>query len=207
MKSTLKILAVALVYVFSTTSCAKTFYSVDYKRLAQHHQSVAVMPSFVSIASTGANKRVVAEVLERQEAAESFNFQQVIHAWMQKSKSDGKVAVEIQDIEITNARLKSAGYPETLLTDAKLCEILGVDGIIVSNFELSKPLSTDEAIALGITTGVWANTDEVIATLGISDCANTKIIWNYEQKLSGDSPIRIVEKFIQKTGKKIPYVR
>ena len=207
MKSVLKISAVAFVFVFLTTSCAKTFYSVDCKRLAQHHQSVAVMPSFVSIASTGVNRRVAAEVLERQEAAESLNFQQAIHTWMKKSKSDGKVTVEIQDIEVTNARLKSAGYPKTLLTDAKICEILGVDGIIVSNFELSKPFSTAEALTLGITTGVWASTDEVKAALGVSDCANTKIIWNYEQKLSGDSPIRIVEKFIQKTGKKIPYVR
>ena len=207
MKSVLENSAIALVFVLLMTSCAKTFYSVDGKRLAQHHQSVAVMPSFVSIASTGVNRKVAAEVLERQEAAESLNFQKAINAWMQKSKSDGKVAIEIQDIEVTNARLKSAGYPETLLTDAKICEILGVNGIIVSNFELSKPLSTDEAIALGITTGIWANTDEVKATLGVSDCANTKIIWSYEQKLEGDSPIRIVERFMQKAGKKIPYVK
>jgi len=43
--------------------------------------------------------------------------------------------------------------------------------------------------------------------LGISDCANTKIIWSYQQKLSGDNPRKMVDKFIEKAGKKMPYVK
>jgi len=208
MKSVSKISAIALVFALLTSSCAKTFYSVDGKNLAQkHHRSVAVMPSFVSIAPTGANRKVVTEALEEQAAVESLNFQRAIHVWMQKSKSEGKITVEIQDIETTNSKLKSAGYPEVLLSDAKICEVLGVDGIVVSNFELSKPFTTGEAAALGVTMGVWANTDEIKATLGISDCANTKIIWSYQQKLSGDNPRKMVDKFIEKAGKKMPYVK
>jgi hypothetical protein len=171
MKSTLKISAFALVSAVLLSSCAKTFYSVDGKSLAQkHHQSVAVMPSFVSIAQKGVYRKAVAEALETQETAEALNFQQAIHAWMQKSKSEGKVSVAIQDIETTNAKLKSAGYPETLLTDAKLCEILGVDGIIVSNFELYKPMTAQEALTLNIVTRTWAfYSDEVRGTIAISD--------------------------------------
>ena len=208
MKSVLKISAVALAATLLFSSCAKIFYSVDSKTLAQkHHQSVAVMPSFVSINTKGANRKVASEVLERQEAVESLNFQQSIHTWLQKSKSEGKVAVAIQSIETTNAKLKSAGYPETLLSDAKICEVLGVDGIIVSNFELSKPYSTSEAIALGVITNIWVDTDEIKATLGICDCANTKTIWSYEQKLSGNDPRMMVEKFMKKAGKKMPYIK
>ena len=207
MKSLLKNSAVALVVVLLLSSCAKTFYSVDSKTLAQRHQSVAVMPSFVSISPKGANKKVASEVLERQETVESLNFQQSIHAWLQRSKSDGKLTISIQNIETTNAKLKSVGYPETLLTDAKICEVLGVDGIIVSNFELSKPFSTSESIALGISTNVWVNTDEIKAILGISDCANGKTIWSYEQKISGNDSRTIVDKFMKKAGKKMPYVK
>ena len=208
MKSVLKNSAFALAVVLLSSSCAKTFYSVDGKSLAQkHHRSVAVMPSFVSIAPKGVYRKAVAEALERQEAVESLNFQQAIHAWMQKSKSEGKVGVEIQDIAVTNAKLKSAGYPETLLTDAKLCELLGVDGIIVSNFELSKPMSTSEVVAIGISTGAWLPTDEVRATIAISDCANKKIIWSYQQKIDGDNWETITKKFIKKAGKKMPYVK
>jgi hypothetical protein len=209
MKSVLKISAVALAVVVLSSSCAKTFYSVDGKSLAQkHHRSVAVMPSFVSIAPKGVYRKAVTEALERQEAVEALNFQQAIHAWMQKSKSEGKVGVEIQDIETTNAKLKSAGYPETLLTDAKLCEILGVDGIIVSNFDLYQPMTAQEALTLNIVTRTWAfYSDEVRGTIAISDCANKKIIWSYQHKMEGDSPVKVVENFMKKAGKKMPYVK
>jgi len=206
MKSIIKISAVALVLVLFSSSCAKTFYSVDSKALSQKHRSVAIMPSIVAISSKGANRKVAAEVLERQEAVEAQSFQQAVNAWIQKRKSEGKVTVQIQDIEITNARLKDAGYPETLLTNAKICEILGVDAIIVSNFELSKPMTFEEAIALTIALGIVFASDEVIGTIGISDCAENKLIWSYRHKISGYSPISVVEAFMKKASRKMPYV-
>ena len=201
MEKVFKLSAVALMLVLLSTSCAKTYYSVDSKTIAQkRHQSVAVMPSFVSVSPKGLNKKMAAEELEKQETEQSRNFQQAIYAWMQKSKSDGKVALEIQDIETTNAKLKSAGYPEVLLTDAKLSEILGVDGIIVSNFDLSRSMAF-------ISPSLIIPTDEVDATIEINDCANKKVIWSYRQKLSGDSPKKIVDSFMKKAGNKMPYIK
>ena len=208
MKSALKTSAAALALIFLLSSCATTFYSVDGKTLAQkHHRSVAIMPSFVSIAPTGAHRKVAAEVLERQEAVEALNFQQAIYGWLQKKKSENKVTVEIQDIEATNAKLKSAGYPETLLTDAKLCEVLGVDGIIVSNFELSKLMSASEAIAMALILNIWTPINEVRGTIAISDCANKKIIWSYHHVLQGNDQKTIVEQFMKSAGKKMPYIK
>ena len=214
-KTCFAVWAVGIVLLLS--SCAKIFYTVDGKTIAQkHHRSVAVMPSFVSISRTGAHRKAALEVLERQEAVEALNFQQAIHVWMQKSKSEGKVTVEIQDIEETNAKLKNAGYPETLITDAKICEILGVDGIILSNFEMSKPFTTGEAIGLSIAMSVLSpnpgmagmiSNDEIRGTIAINDCANQKIIWSYQQKLEGDNPQAIVARFMKRAGKKIPYVK
>jgi hypothetical protein len=204
MKSVLKISVVALILALLTSSCAKTFYSVDGKSIAQkHHKSVAVMPSFVSISPKGVNRKFAAEVLEKQEAIESLNFQRAIYVWMQKRKSEGKVVVEIQDIEATNVKLKNAGYPETLITDAKICEILGVDGIIVSNFELSKTI-----MMLGtVPAMIPFEMDEVEAVIGINDCANNKIIWSCRQKLTESDLKKVINSFMKKIGKKMPYVK
>jgi len=208
MKALLKISAVALMFVLLSSSCAKTFYSVDSKVLAQkHHRSVAVMPSYISIAPKGVYRKAVAEALEQQETIEALNFQKAIYAWMFKSKSNGKVNVDIQDIEETNAKLKNAGYPETLLTDARLCEILGVDGIISSNFELTKPLSTSDVIAIAVATGIWLPADEVRGTIAIIDCANRKIIWSYQRKIEGEDLKTITNSFMKGAGKKMPYVK
>jgi hypothetical protein len=207
MKSVLKNSAIALALVLLSSSCATTFYSADSKTSAQKHRSVAIMPSSVTILPKGVNRKVMTEVLQRQENIEALNFQLAIYAWMLKSKSDGKISIEIQDIDATNAKLKSAGYPETLLSDAKLCEILGVDGIVVSTFQLSKPMSSGDAAALSAATGVYLTSDEVRGTIGLNDCADKKLIWSFEQKMSGNDARAIVSQLMKKAGKKMPYVK
>lgn len=188
------------------SSCAKIFYSPDARTLANKQQTIAIIPSKISIA---ASRKVDAEAMKEQQKTESLNFQNEIYSWMLKRKMQGKITKEIQEIQTTNAKLKRAGYPENPLTTAELCEVLGVDGIMTSNFGLSKPMSDGAAIALGLLVGAWGSTNEVRATLSISDCENKKLIWNYEHKLSGgvgSSPSRIVDQLMRQASRKMPYV-
>jgi hypothetical protein len=188
------------------SSCAKIFYSPDARTLANKQQTIAIIPSKISIA---ASRKVDAEAMKEQQKTESLNFQNEIYSWMLKRKMQGKITKEIQEIQTTNAKLKRAGYPENPLTTAELCEVLGVDGIMTSNFGLSKPMSDGAAVALGLLVGAWGSTNEVRATLSISDCENKKLIWNYEHKLSGgvgSSPSRIVDQLMRQASRKMPYV-
>jgi len=188
------------------SSCAKIFYSPDARTLANKHQTIAIIPPNVSIA---ARRNVDADAMKEQQKAESLNFQNEIYSWMLKRKMQGKITLEIQEIRTTNAKLERAGYPEIPLTIAELCEVLGVDGIMTSSFGLSKPMSDGAAVALGLMVGVWGATNEVRTTLSISDCENKKLIWNYEQKLSGvvgSSPSRIVDQLMRQASRRMPYV-
>lgn len=188
------------------SSCAKIFYSPDARALANKQQTIAIIPPKISIA---ASKKVDAEAMKEQQKTESLNFQNEIYSWMLKRKMQGKITKEIQEVQTTNAKLLKAGYPENPMTTAELCEVLGVDGIMTSNFGLSKPMSDGAAVALGLLVGVWGATNEVRATLSISDCENKKLIWNYEHKLSGgvgSSPSRIVDQLMRKASRKMPYI-
>lgn len=188
------------------SSCAKVFYSPDARTLANKQQTIAILPPTISIA---ARRKVDPEALKEQQKTESLNFQKEIYSWMLKRKMQGKITKEIQEIETTNAKLKRAGYPENPLTTAELCEVLGVDGIMTSNFGLSKPMSEGAAVAVGLLVGVWGSTNEVQASLSISDCENKKLIWNYEHKLSGgvgSTPARIVDQLMRQASRKMPYV-
>lgn len=205
MKPISKIL-VFLVTLMFTSSCAKIFYSPDAKSLANQQQTIAILPSTVSIA---ASKKIDAETMREQQKTESINFQKEIYSWMLKRKMQGKLTKEIQEIETTNAKLKKAGYPDNPLTTPEICEILGVDGIMSSNFGLSKPMSDGAAVAIGLVAGAWGATNEVRTTLSISDCKNKKLIWNYEHKLSGSigsSPSRIVDQLMRQASLKMPYM-
>ena len=202
----LKNLSLFLVLGIMLSSCAKIFYSPDAKELAQNHQFIAILPPSVSIA---ASKKVEAEALIEQQKTESLNFQKEMYSWMLKRKMQGKIDPEIQYVETTNAKLKNAGYPEKILTPAELCDVLGVDGTISSNFSLSKPMSQGAAIAVGVLLGAWGSTNEVTVSLNIKDCANNKLIWNYDHKFSGSvgsSPARLVDGLMRHASKKMPYI-
>lgn len=121
----------------------------------------------------------------------------------------GKISPEIQEVEVTNAILRKAGYPENNFAPMELCELLGVDGIMGSNFSMTKPMSQGAAIALGVVFGAWGATNEVTVTLNIKDCANKKLIWNYDHKFSGSvgsSPARLVDGLMRNASRKMPYI-
>ncbi|QQS28827.1 MAG: hypothetical protein IPM47_18600 [Sphingobacteriales bacterium] len=205
-KSYLMFLCLSIVAIF-VSSCAKIYYSPDAKSLASKHQTIALVPPTVSIA---ANKKVDGEAMKEQQKTESLNFQKEMHSWLLRRKMQGKINQEILDIETTNAKLKKSGYPEIPLTSAEICEVLGVDGILTSNFGLSKPMSDGAAVAVGILFGAWGATNEARVSLGIYDCDNKKLIWNYDHKYSGSvgsSPARLVDQLMRHASKNMPYIR
>jgi hypothetical protein len=189
------------------TSCAKIFYTPDAVKVAQSHRVIAIIPPKVSIA---ASKKVDAESLKEQQRTESLNFQKEIYAWMLKRKMQGKIQQEILDIETTNAKLIAVGYPEKVMTPSEICTVLEVDGIIGSNFSLSKPISDGAAIALAVLSYGGGATNQVGVSLSISDCSGKKLIWNYDHKYSGgigSSPSSIVDALMRHASKKMPYIQ
>jgi hypothetical protein len=205
MKSIKKLFLIAL-SISILTSCAKIFYSADAIPLAHSHKTIAIIPPTVSIA---ASRKTDAKAIKEQQKTESLNFQKEMYAWMLKRKMQGKLTQEILDVETTNAKLASAGYPEKAMTPGEICAILGVDGLIGSNFGLSKPMSDGAAIALALLGAGGGSTNEVRVSLNINECAVKKLIWNYDHKYSGgigSSPSRLVDAMMRKASKKMPYL-
>ncbi len=206
MKTIKSILFLGFVLILFS-SCAKIFYSSDAYTLAHQHKLIAILPPTVSIA---ASKKVDAEAIKEQQRTESLNFQKEMYSWMLKRKMQGQITPELLDVETTNAKLFKAGYPENRYTTAELCEILGVDGIMGSNYSLSKPMSEGAAVAIGLLIGAWGATNEVNVSLNINDCTNKKLIFNYDHTYSGSigsSPERLVDALMRNASKKMPYMQ
>jgi hypothetical protein len=205
MKSITQLLVVALVAIL-VSSCAKIFYSPDAYILANSHRIIAIVPPTVSIT---AKRNVSAEAMKEQQNTEAISIQKEIYSWILRRKMQGKISQEIQEVITTNAILKKAGFPENPLTTAQLCEVLGVDGILTSNFGLSKPMSTGAAIAETFLFDSRSSTNEVHASLSISDYKNNKLIWNYDYKSSGSlgsTPSKLVDDLMREASLKMPYM-
>jgi hypothetical protein len=194
---------IAITFLFQ--SCAKVFYAPDARYLASTHKIIAIIPPTVSIA---ARRKVDAAALIEQQKTESINFQREMYSWMLKRKMQGKIFVDIQDVETTNAKLAAAGYGDTnFLTPSDISKVLNVDGILTSNYSLSKPMSEGAAIAMAVIVGEWGPTNEAVASLSIHDSRSEKMIWNYDHRLSSTmgSPVRLVDDLMREASRKMPY--
>ena len=202
-----KTISLVIILGILCSSCAKIFYSPDAYTLAQNQETIAIIQPTVSIT---ARKKIDAEALKEQQKTESINFQREMYSWMLKRKMQGKITQEIQEVQTTNAKLAKAGYPENPLTTAELCEVLEVDGILTSNYGLSKPMSQGVAVALILLNEDWGTTNEVYVSMSINDCENKKLIWNYDHKFSGglgSSPARLVDELMREASEKMPYTK
>lgn len=202
----IKQLSLLVLVVFSISSCAKIFYSKDAYQLAHDQKLIAIVPPVVTITP---NKKIDVQLMKEQQKAESLNFQKEMYSWMLKRNMQGKISQDIQELEATNVLLQKAGYPETPLTSAEICEVLGVDGIMTSSYHLAKPMSEGVAVAAAVLTGFLGTTNDVNVTLNIHDCSNKKMIWNYDHKYSGgigSSPTRLVDELMRQASKKMPYM-
>ena len=105
--------------------------------------------------------------------------------------------------------LRKAGYfDDNPMSPNEICEALGVDGVITSNYSLSKPMSEGGAVALGLLVGVSGSTNNTTVTLEIHDKETKKLLWNYNHKVSGSvgsSPAQLVDNLMRNASKKMPY--
>jgi hypothetical protein len=194
-----------VVVVFILQSCAKIFYTPDAQSLAQNQKIIAIAPPKVSIA---ARKNIDGAALIEQQKTESVNFQREMYSWMLKRKMQGTISVEIQDVETTIALLTKAGINGgKILTPGDMCQILGVDGILTSNYSLTKPMSEGAAIAVAVLVGIWGPTNEATVSLSIHDSGTKKMIWNYDHKLSSSlgTPAKLVDALMRQASRKMPY--
>jgi len=197
------------------TSCAKVFYTPDAFDLAESHKRIAILPPTVScITKSNVDKKKIKEY----EKSESLNFQKIMYAYMSrlknKYKMQGKYFPDIQDVFTTNSTLINAGYSESTYMISDFCSILGVDGILTSDFIISRPMSEEAAIALillgGAVGGSQAATIKIQTSMSIMDCSAMKIIWKYEYKYSGSigsESFDLVQALMQKAAIRMPYLR
>lgn len=198
-------LLIALVLSLSLSSCAKIFYTPDARSIAQSHQTIAIAPPKVSIA---ASKNVTADAMVEQQKTESINFQREMYSWLLKRKMQGHITVEIQDIDVTNSKLSEAGYLNAkLATPEEMCRVLGVDGVMTSNYSLSKPMSQGAAVALAVLVGVWGATNSTSVDLAVHDYQTKKMIFDYNHKMGSSfgSPASLVDALMRQASKKLPY--
>jgi PBP1b-binding outer membrane lipoprotein LpoB len=199
-KFTLLLLVVILVQ-----SCAKVYNAPEANALSARHKTIAVLaPKVIMPAAKGQS----AADLETASKNEGELFQQKMINWLLKRKGDGKFTVDIMDGTTTSIKLKNMGNTD-LIIPADQGKGLGVDGVLVSRFKLTKPMSTGAAIATSILFG-FGVTNEAIMNMELHDINSGKVIWTFEHRVSGgllNSADGLIDEVMRVASKKLPYLK
>lgn len=206
MSTLLKQFGCLIIFSIFLSSCATVYMAPNARQQAINHEVVAILRPKVSIK---ARRKDNIDAIKESQKTSAIEFQQEIYSYMLKRKGRGQMIVNIQDVDETNAILNKNEIDIHALTSAELCEILGVDAVITSNFSLSKPMSTGGAIALGLLTGYGGATNEVVVSMGIKDCSTKSLLWKYDHTYQGglgSSSSQLVDGLMRNASKKMPYI-
>lgn len=193
-----------ILLILLSCSGAKVYNSDDINNVLANQKTIAIMPPRVDIID---NEYAVFNKSKDKEK-ESINLQREMYSWFLKRFSKNGVRQHIQDLETTNIKLKRAGYSENELTKEEVCDILGVDAVISSNYTMSKPMPELLAVVTSVLLDHEGKTNEISANINIYDNNFKKIFWNYENKYSGGWKISysdLVDNLMRNASKNMPY--
>lgn len=192
--------------IFLLMSCAANVYtSPDAHRFVARQKKIAILPPNITMQSGQFTGK-----FEQSKENETLQIQNAMFSWFLKRLGKSASFKEIQDVETTNNKLKKANYPDKDFTKAELCEILGVDAVIGSQYTLTKPMPQGVAIATSLLVGYEGTTNRIGATIHIFDNNAQKVIWNYGNEYSGtwrETYNDVVNQLMRNASKKLPYTK
>lgn len=185
-----------------------------FPALATTHETIAILPFDASVTLRPRQmKDISPEQLERMEIAEGEGIQGAMHSWFLKRKKRGSLRVDVQAPNVTRAKLLKAGVTPELLPayePKEICEILGVDAIIMGTFETNKPMSQGAAIALGVLFGVGGSTEKAVVNLSIYEGENGELMCSYLKNINGglgSSSEDLINVLMRKASRRIAYTK
>lgn len=196
--------------VLSLFSCGPRVYEApEAASRTAAHNLIAVLPAEVTIKGRPNDDP---EVLAQLAYAEQTNFQYEIIGWMFHRKQQGRMYVDVLDAQTTNARLTEAGYFEEYgasRSPAEWAGIIGVDAIITSNFQLSKPMSDGANLAVGLVTGFWGAANRTDVAMNVFDAESGRLLWNYDwqsENTAFGSHEELVNNLMRNASRRMPYI-
>lgn len=203
-------LAIVSILLFSCSP--KIYKSAEFDNALAKHKTVAILPAAVTMQlRPNQAKKMTAEQMDDMAQKTGMDIQDKMYGWFLRRSDKFHYTVTFQDINKTNALLKSANisYNDLASKDrAELAKILGVDAVIQNRSKMEKPMSEGAAIAVGVLVGAWGSTNKVETTINIHDGKSGNLLWKYDYEASGSvgsSTTKLVDALMRNASKKFPY--
>ena len=210
-----KLLFVSLFTVATSISFAQfegskqTYSSPKLKEEITRHKVVAILPFEASITYKRTPKNYDADANKNEEISIAKSLQQSMYTYLLR-KSD-KYSVTFQDVDRTNAILKSKGLYDQLdlVTQDSLCRVLGVDAVVKCRYAYEKTASEAGAIAKAVIFGsVAGKTGSGGLTMQIYNGTTGDLLWRFYKAMDDNvmgSSDQLMERMMKKVSRNFPY--
>ena len=192
-------------------SAQKNIYeSSKFDELAFGHETLAILPFLTNL---DLDEELSKQQLRELEEREGYAVQNALETYFSKRRKKKKFQVDFQNTKNTKAILaqNNVTYENIdVYTVKQLSEILGVDGIISGNIDLTILLSEGVPTEFSIIDYFSGASDYGRIGIKISDGKTGKLLWKYEKKInkkSGKNTNDLIEKMMKQAARKFPYDR
>ena len=187
----------------------QTFSSPNLKEEIEKHKVVAILPFETAITYKRPPKHYDSSANKNEEINIGKNLQQSMYTFLLR-KAD-KYSVGFQDVDRTNALLKSKGVYDKIdeLTQDSICKILGVDAVIKCRYSYEKTASEGGAIAKTILFGsMGGKTGSGALTMQVYNGRDGELLWRFYKAMDDNvmsSTDALMERMMRKVARNFPY--
>ena len=187
----------------------QTYSSPKLKEEITKHKTVAILPFEASITYKRPPKNYDAAANHNEELATAKSLQQSMYTYLLR-KSD-KYSVSFQDVDRTNALLKSKGVFDKMdiMTQDSIAKILGVDAVIKCSYSYEKTASEAGAIAKTILFGgAGGKTGSGGLTMQLYNGTGGDLLWRFYKAMDDNvmgSTDQLMERMMKKVSRNFPY--
>lgn len=189
---------------------SKQIYSIPkLKDSIAKHKTVAILPFSATISYKKMPKDYNVETNKEEEKKLATNMQSGMYTYLLRKQKD--YSVTFQDIERTNALLKTAGIYDKVseLTQDSICKVLGVDAVIKCTYAYERTGSEAGAIAKTILFGVGTGkTGTGSLTMQLYNGKTGELLWRFFKEMNEDvlgSANQVMERMMRKVARNFPY--
>jgi len=187
----------------------QTYSSPKLKDEIAKEKIVAILSFSASITYKRTPKNYDSSANKNEEINIARNLQQSMFTYLLR-KSD-KYSVSFQDVDRTNALLKSKGVYAHMdeLPEDSICKILGVDAVIKCSYSYEKTASRGGAIATTILFGsMGGKTGSGSLTMQIYGGDDGNLLWRFYKAMDDNvmgSTDQLMERMMRKVSRNFPY--
>ena len=212
-KNILFVICISL--LFTSCNTAKIYTKPDATSYAMKHKTLALLPPRVHIE---AKKKDNVENRQAQEMTETVDAQNEMYSRFLDFVQKGKIYLDIQPIEKTNATFLETGYPYDMPPE-ELAKVLGVDAILYTDCVFSQESNVGTGIAYSILffpygtpygiMMIFMPTNFADVNAKLYDGTTGYLLYSYNNKFQGLNAkhIALIDNATKKIVKKMPYYR